>query len=219
MARVQYFSFSPFSENTYIIYDDSKECIIIDPGCYTEEERQTLSNFISNNDLTPVRLINTHCHLDHVFGNRYVAETYKLPLEIHEGELPVLESVAMVAQMYGIPNVQQSPDADPDKFIKEGDIITFGETKLSVLFTPGHSPASVSFYCKEDDFLIGGDVLFQGSIGRTDLPGGNYDTLLQSIISKFLPLPDQVVVYSGHGNPTTIGAERKSNPFILNYEL
>ena len=104
-----------------------------------------------------------------------------------------------------------------DKFIEEGDVIEFGNTKLSVLFTPGHSPASVSFYCKEDSFLIGGDVLFQGSIGRTDLPGGDFDTLLQSIINQFMPLPDHVVVYSGHGNPTTIGAERKSNPFINNY--
>jgi len=218
MAQVKFFTFSPFSENSYIIYDDSKECIIVDPGCYTDEERQRLSKFISDNDLTPVRLINTHCHIDHVFGNRYVAETYKLPLEIHEGEIPVLESVPMVAKMYGIPNVQLSPDPDPNKFIKEGDTISFGNTKLSVLFTPGHSPASVSFYCKEDSFLIAGDVLFQGSIGRTDLPGGNFDTLLQSIINKFLPLPDDVIVYSGHGNPTSIGVERNSNPFILSYE-
>ena len=217
MAQVHYFSFSPFAENSYIIYDETKECIIIDPGCYTVEERQTLSDFIRSNALTPVRLINTHCHLDHVFGNRYVAETYQLALEIHEGELPVLEAAPMVAQMYGIPNVQQSPDADPDKFIQEGDVIEFGNTKLAVLFTPGHSPASVSFYCEEDGFLIGGDVLFQGSIGRTDLPGGDYDTLLQSIINQFMPLPDHVVVYSGHGNPTTIGAERRSNPFITNY--
>jgi len=218
MAQVKFFTFSPFSENSYIIYDDSKECIIVDPGCYTDEERQRLSKFISDNDLTPVRLINTHCHIDHVFGNRYVAETYKLPLEIHEGEIPVLESVPMVAKMYGIPNVQLSPDPDPNKFIKEGDTISFGNTKLSVLFTPGHSPASVSFDCKEDSFLIAGDVLFQGSIGRTDLPGGNFDTLLQSIINKFLPLPDDVIVYSGHGNPTSIGVERNSNPFILSYE-
>jgi hydroxyacylglutathione hydrolase len=218
MAQVKFFTFSPFSENSYIIYDDSKECIIVDPGCYTEEERNTLSKFVINNDLTPTRLINTHCHIDHVFGNRYVAETYNLTLEIHEGEIPVLESVPMVAKMYGIPNVQQSPEPDADKFIEEGDIISFGNTKLSVLFTPGHSPASVSFYCKEDNFLIAGDVLFQGSIGRTDLPGGDFDTLLQNIINKFLPLPDHVIVYSGHGNPTTIGAERKNNPFIIDYQ-
>lgn len=217
MAQVHFFAFSPFSENTYIIYDETKECIIIDPGCYTKVERKTLSSFIQEHDLTPVRLINTHCHLDHVFGNRYVAETYKLALEIHEGELPVLESVPVVSQMYGIPNVQQSPDPDPDKFINEGDTIAFGNTALSVFFTPGHSPASVSFYCKEDNFIIGGDVLFQSSIGRTDLPGGNLNTLMKSIFDHFLTLPDETIVYSGHGNPTTIGAERKGNPFILEH--
>jgi len=217
MTEVHSFVFSPFSENTYIIYDDTKECIIIDPGCYSVTERKLLSNFITNNQLKPVRLINTHCHIDHVFGNRYVAETYHLPLEIHEGEIPVLESVAMVAQMYGIPNVQQSPDPDPKKFIKDGDIIKFGNTELEVLFTPGHSPASISFYCKKGAFVIGGDVLFQGSIGRTDLPGGDYDTLMQSIFNKFLTLPNETVVYSGHGHPTSIRSERKANGFILDY--
>jgi len=219
MTQVHYFTFSPFAENTYIIYDDTKECIIVDPGCYTPAERDELSQFISDNALTPVRLINTHCHLDHVFGNRYVADTYQLPLEIHEGELPVLNSFPMTVQMYGIPATQQSPDPDPNKFIKEGDTIRFGNTELEVRFTPGHSPASVSFYCANSNFIIGGDVLFQGSIGRTDLPGGDMDTLMQSIKREFLSLPDNVVVYSGHGNPTTIGQERKTNPFILQYQL
>ncbi len=217
MTDVHYFTFSPFAENSYILSDESKDCIIIDPGCYTDAERITLKNYISDKGLNPVRLINTHCHIDHVFGNRFISETYNLPLEIHEGEIPVLESLAMVAQMYGIPDVQQSPDPDPDKFIREGDVIEFGNSKLEVLFTPGHSPASVSFYNREDKFLIGGDVLFEGSIGRTDLPGGDYDTLMQSIRDKFMPLPDEVTVYSGHGNPTTIGRERRSNQFILSY--
>lgn len=219
MTQVHYFTFSPFAENTYIIYDDTKECIIIDPGCYTPAERDELSQFISDNALTPVRLINTHCHLDHVFGNRYVADTYQLPLEIHKGELPVLNSFSMTVQMYGIPATQQSPDPDPNKFIKEGDTISFGNTELEVRFTPGHSPASVSFYCAKSNFIIGGDVLFQGSIGRTDLPGGDMDTLMQSIKREFLSLDDNVVVYSGHGNPTTVGQERKTNPFILQYQL
>lgn len=217
MTKVHYFVFSPFSENTYVLYDETKDCVVIDPGCYTVAERKELSDFITNNNLNVVRLINTHCHIDHVFGNRYVAETYKMPLEIHEGEIPVLNSLAMTAQMYGIPNVQQSPDPDPSKFIKEGAVIKFGNSSLKVLFTPGHSPASVSFYCEKAAFVIGGDVLFQGSIGRTDLPGGNYDTLMQSIFDNFLTLPDNTVVYSGHGNPTTVGAERKSNPFVLEY--
>jgi len=215
MTAVKSFIFSPFSENTYILFDATKECIIIDPGCYTQEERNTLSNFIEKKGLKPVRLLNTHCHLDHVFGNRFVAEKYGLPLEIHRGEIPVLESVPVVAQMYGIPNVQNSPD--PSKFLEEGDTVTFGQTSLKVLFAPGHSPASICFYNESDGFIIGGDVLFQGSIGRTDLPGGSYETLMESIRTQFLPLPDETIVYSGHGNPTTIGAENQHNPFIKDY--
>lgn len=217
MTHVHTFAFNPFSENTYVVYDDSQECIIIDPGCYTDSEREQLSNFISQHQLTPVRLINTHCHIDHVFGNRYVAEKYGLDLEIHEGELPVLAAVATVAQMYGIPNVQQSPDPNPAHYLQEGMTIDFGNSTLKILLTPGHSPASVSFYCAASNFVLGGDVLFQGSIGRTDLPGGDYNTLMQSIEREFMALPDATVVYSGHGAPTTVGAERQSNPFILEY--
>lgn len=217
MTRVHTFVFNPFSENTYLVYDESKECLIIDPGCYTAAERQQLSDFIAQHNLKPVRLINTHCHIDHVLGNRYVAEAYGLDLEIHEGELPVLESVAMVAQMYNIPNVQQSPDPNPDRYLKEGKRITFGNSELSILLTPGHSPASVSFYCAAANFVLGGDVLFQNSIGRTDLPGGDYQTLMQSIEREFMSLPNETTVYSGHGPATTIGAERRRNPFILEY--
>lgn len=218
MTQVHTFTFNPFSENTYLVYDDSLECLIIDPGCYTPEERQQLSDFIDKNNLKPVRLLNTHCHIDHVFGNRYVAEQYGLELEIHEGELPVLESVAAVAQMYGIPNVQQSPDPNPDHYLQEGTTISFGNSELKILLTPGHSPASVSFYCEQSNFVLGGDVLFQGSIGRTDLPGGNYQTLMQSIDRELMSLPDETIVYSGHGPATTVGAERQSNPFILEYQ-
>ncbi len=215
MTEVKYFTFSPFSENTYIIYDETKECIIIDPGCYTADERKTLSDFIQNNDLKPVRLINTHCHLDHVFGNRYVSDTYQLPTEIHEGEKSVLASFARVCQQYGIPNVQTPPE--PKVFLTEKNTIAFGNTKLSILFTPGHSPASISFYCAKSNFIIAGDVLFKGSIGRTDLPGGNYTTLMESIKNQLLNLPDSTLVYSGHGPVTAIGLERKTNPFILEY--
>ena len=215
MIEVKYFTFSPFAENTYVLHDETKECIIIDPGCYTDAERQELSNFIDSKGLKPVRLLNTHCHLDHVFGNRYVADTYNLDLEIHRGEIPVLESVPTVSRMYGIPNVQQSPD--PKVFLEEGDVVTFGNSSLEVFFTPGHSPASISFYSKENNFIIGGDVLFQGSIGRTDLPGGNYQTLMETIKNKFLSLPDKTLIYSGHGPVTAAGPERKSNPFVLEY--
>ena len=212
MSHVVVFTFNDFSENTYLIHDETKECIIIDPGNNNASEDKTLSDYISANKLTPVRLLNTHCHLDHVFGNKYVADTYELDLEIHEGEIPVLESTPQVCMMYGIPYPNPSPPAS--KFLKPGEQISFGDTTLSIHFTPGHSPASVSFYNKMEGYIIGGDVLFQGSIGRTDLPGGNFDTLIQSIKDTFLVLPDDTRVYSGHGPMTTVGHERTHNPFL-----
>lgn len=212
MSLVAKFTFNPFQENTYVVYDDSGECVIFDPGCYTEEEKQLLSGFISSNNLKPVRLINTHCHLDHVFGNKYVAEKYNLGLEIHEGELPVLEAVPQICTLYGLPQPEPSPS--PTNFLKEGTSLTFGETKLDILFTPGHSPASISFFCEASNFVIAGDVLFRESIGRTDLPGGDFKTLINSIKTQFYPLGDEVRVYSGHGGETTIGYEKKNNPFL-----
>ena len=212
MTRVAKFTFNPFQENTYILHDETKECIIIDPGCYTDVERIQLKTYIEENKLTPVRLINTHCHIDHVFGNHFIADTYNLPLEIHKGEVPVLESVPQVCKMYGIPLPQPSPSAE--RFIEEGDLIKFGSSQLKTLFTPGHSPASISFYCETRQFVIAGDVLFYGSIGRTDLPGGNFNTLIASIKNQFFPLGDDVVVYPGHGEKTTIGFEKKHNPFL-----
>ena len=212
MSLVAKFTFNPFQENTYLLYDDTKECIIIDPGCFTQNEKDQLANFIEEKKLKPVRLINTHCHLDHIFGNRFVAEKYNLELEIHKGEVPVLEAAPMVSANYGIPFPEPSPPAT--KFLEEGDIVKFGETELEVLFTPGHSPASISFFCKKDKYVIAGDVLFQGSIGRTDLPGGDFPTLISMIKEKLLPLGDDVKVYAGHMGTTTIGAEKKSNPFL-----
>ncbi len=212
MALVAKFTFNPFQENTYIVYDETKECIIFDPGMYTEAEKKHFTDFIESAGLKPVRLINTHCHLDHVFGNKFVADTYQLGLEIHKGEVPVLESFTQTCAMYGVPNVEASPA--PSHFIEEGDSITFGNTSLSVLFTPGHSPASISFFCAADQFLIAGDVLFRESIGRTDLPGGDMKTLLDSIREKCFPLGDDVRVYSGHGEDTTIGYEKQNNPFL-----
>lgn len=212
MAEVLSFTYNPFSENTYVVYDDTKECVIFDPGCYTGAERNAFQAKIEKLGLKPVRLINTHCHIDHVFGNAFVNRTYGLELEIHRGEIPVLESVPMVGQMYGIPIPDPSPAAT--KFIKEEDVISFGNTILRAIFTPGHSPASLSFFCEKDRFLIAGDVLFEGSIGRTDLPGGDHATLINVIKEKLFPLGDDVVVYPGHGGATTIQAERLTNPFL-----
>ncbi len=211
MAHVLTLTYNSFQENTYLIFDDTFECIIIDPGCNNEEERWDLKGKIDELGLKPVRLINTHCHIDHVFGNKFIADTYGLPLEIHRGEIPVLEAVPMICKMYGVP---YSPSPDPEKFIEEGDVIAFGKTRLKTLFTPGHSPASLSFYCEEDDFVIAGDVLFQMSIGRTDLPGGDLGTLINSIRTKLFPLGDAVKVYPGHGPATTVGYEKAHNPFL-----
>lgn len=212
MAVVQSLTFNPFQENTFIVADETGECVIFDPGCYDDNERKLLSDFIEKNKLTPVRLINTHCHLDHIFGNKFVAEKYNLPLEIHRGELPVLESVPIVCQNYGLPLPEKSPD--PSSFLEEGDVVEFGNTKLEVVLTPGHSPASISFICRKAKFVIAGDVLFYGSIGRTDLPGGDFKTLMASIHDKLMPLDDDFKVYCGHGPSTTIGHERTTNPFV-----
>lgn len=212
---VRSFTFSPFAENTYVLYDASRECVIIDPGCYDLAEKQELSRFISAHHLTPVRLINTHCHIDHVFGVPYVTREYHLPLEIHRGEEVVLRFAQQAGLMYGTP-VETMPE--PGGFLDESDLVTFGNTALEVLFTPGHSPASICFYDRAGKQLISGDVLFRESIGRTDLPGGDYDTLMRSIFDKLLTLDDDVVVYPGHMESTTIGYERRHNPFILEWQ-
>ncbi len=204
-------TFNPFEENTYIIGSDQGDCIIIDPGCSDQAERDELIRFIKNLQWNPIKLINTHCHIDHILGNAFVASTYQLGLEIHEGELPVLQAGTTVANMYGVP-YEVSPS--PSHFIEEGDDVFIDGGKLNVLFTPGHSPASICLYNAEDGWLIGGDVLFYESIGRTDLPGGNYETLINSIKTQLFTLPDNTIVYPGHGVQTTIGYEKMFNPFL-----
>ncbi len=211
MISIQSFVFGPFQENTYILYDETKECVIIDPGCYDNRERSILSDFIVSNNLKPVKLLNTHCHLDHVFGNGFIAEKYKLELEINKNDQVVLDSYLTMAKMYNL-NAEASPK--PSHYIDEGDIIKFGNSKLEIVFTPGHSPGSITFYNQEEKFMIAGDVLFHGSIGRSDLPGGNHETLIKSIKNKLLPMGDAFKVYSGHGIATSIGFERVNNPFL-----
>lgn len=212
MAQIAVFEFSPFAENTYVVYDESGECIVIDPGCYTPEERARLRAFIVEQQLQVVRLINTHCHLDHVFGNNFVSKTWGVLPELHRGELPVLERFEAICQMYGIPDAEPSPE--PAHFLMPGELLTFGQTSLHILYTPGHSPASLSFYCPADGFVLAGDVLFLESIGRTDLPGGNFDTLIQSIRTQLFTLPGETIVYPGHGPATTIRHEMEYNPFL-----
>ena len=187
MLQIQKFTFNPFQENTYILYDSTKECIIIDPGMYTSSEESELVSFIEKNDLKPVRLINTHCHLDHIFGNDFIKNSYNLKLEIHKGELPVLQAAPIASQMYGIPF---SGSPEPETFLDEDDTVVFGDQRLKIIFTPGHSPASISFYHEESMNLICGDVLFFESIGRTDLPGGSFKVLEASIKEKIFIYTD-----------------------------
>ncbi|MDP2175797.1 MAG: MBL fold metallo-hydrolase [Bacteroidota bacterium] len=211
MLKIQSFTFNPFQENTYILYNDQKECVIIDPGMYTASEQIQLDAFIKENQLKPIQLINTHCHIDHIFGNNYCVNKYQLELFIHKNEIPVLESGLQTAKMYGL-NYDESPMAT--QFIDESNVIKIGNETLSIIFTPGHSPGSLSFYSQSNQFVIVGDALFFQSIGRTDLPGGDYDTLIESIQNQLMVLPNETKVYSGHGSETTIGHEKLYNPFL-----
>lgn len=212
MITVKSFEFSPIQENTYILYNEFNNAIIIDPGCYFDDEKETLAGFIDKMKLTPKMLLNTHCHLDHVFGNKFVADKYGLTLRIHEGEKKVLEFAPASGLMYNLPFDNYTGEID---LIREGETISLDNDSFKVLLTPGHSPASLSFYNEKDGFVISGDVLFKQSIGRTDLPGGDYDTLIDSIRTHLLVLPENTKVYSGHGPVTSIGAEKRNNPFLV----
>lgn len=212
MFTLKQFTFSPVQENTYVLSNDALECCIIDPGCYSYNERKQLKDYIQDHGLAPKYLLNTHCHLDHIFGNRFIQQTYGLRLHLHAKEEQVLAMGPTFGESWGLPFENYDGEF---VFLTEKDVIELGPDKLSILETPGHSPGSISFYCKEQGFIISGDVLFDGSIGRTDLPGGDFDTLIRSIESKLWPLPDEVIVYSGHGPSTTIGKEKRTNPFLV----
>lgn len=212
--KIEKLTFNNFMENTFIVYDQTKECIIIDPGCYSEEEKDKLLSFIKSNKLKPTLLINTHCHIDHIFGNNFVNKIWDIELAINKLDLEILNSAHLVAQSYGFNNYEPSPL--PSRYIKEGDFITFGQSKLKIIFTPGHAPGHISLYSQKDNFIISGDVLFMNSIGRTDLPGGDYEILIKTIKTKLLTLPEKTKVYCGHGPDTTIDNEKKNNPFLKN---
>jgi glyoxylase-like metal-dependent hydrolase (beta-lactamase superfamily II) len=214
MLSIKAFTFNPVQENTYILYNENRQCCIIDPGCYFDQERASLKEFIENSGLSPVLLLNTHCHLDHVFGNKFVHESWNLTLHIHEKEKIVLDTAPIAGKTWQLPF---DNDDGPLIMIKEGETIMIGADELEIRFTPGHSPGSVCFYHVAGGFVIGGDVLFNGSIGRTDLPGGDYATLINSIQTQLFTLPDDTRVYSGHGPMTTIGFEKMNNPFVKLY--
>lgn len=210
MLQIKHFEFNPFQENTYVLYDETRACVIIDPGCSNKQEEDHLKKFIADNNLSVTQLVNTHCHIDHVLGNAFVKRTFGVKLFIHKIEEPLLRAVKTYAPNYGFFGYQ---DTEPDGFISEDDVLQVGNETLKILFVPGHSPGHVAFYHEQSQSLIGGDVLFYNSIGRTDLPGGDYDTLINSIHQKIFTLPDEVTVYCGHGPVTKIGYEKRTNPF------
>src|SRR5579863_8385918 len=181
MLTIKSFTFNPVQENTYVLYENKDACCVIDPGCYFGNERRTLQEFFEQENLLPNILLNTHCHLDHVFGNKFICDEYGLTLHIHEKELPVLENAAEAGLRWNMPFENYRGDLI---FLKEGDTVNVGKVVLKVIFTPGHSPGSICFYCETQHFIIGGDVLFRTSIGRTDLPGGDHEALLNSIRRK-----------------------------------
>lgn len=211
MIQVKKFVFNSFQVNTYLLYDETRECIIIDAACADTEEEDELLNFIEYHQLRPVRLLSTHSHIDHILGNAFAEEKFDLKLEAHADSMRYLKDATAYASSFGL---RLSKTVIPKLFLEDGQQIHFGNSSLKVLFTPGHASGSVCFFCEEVPFVISGDVLFYQSIGRTDLPGGNYDELKNSIWGKLFVLPDHTLVYPGHGPETSIGSEKVDNPFV-----
>jgi hydroxyacylglutathione hydrolase len=211
MITVRKFVFNDFQVNTFLVSDETKECLIIDPGCYSVYEKNELRDYCEKNDLIPVKLINTHGHIDHILGNIFIKESYNIPAAAHKSDQNYIKGFSEQGQMFGY-NVDDPGEID--EFLEDGDIVKFGASELKVLNVPGHSMGSIALYSAEQRFLIAGDILFNGSIGRTDLPGGDYDTIINSIKTKILTLPRDVTVYPGHGPSTTIGYEIDTNPFL-----
>jgi glyoxylase-like metal-dependent hydrolase (beta-lactamase superfamily II) len=203
--------FSPIEVNTYILADDSGNCAIIDCGCYDKNEFNRLVNLLESKKLKPVILLNTHCHLDHIFGNGFIAEKYKLKPFENILEEPNRKNSVNHALLFGL--TMKTPP-EPEGFISDGEKIVFGNNTLLSLYVPGHTAGSIAFYSEQDGCVFTGDALFAGSIGRTDLPGGNFDTLIKSIKSQLITLPGQTIVYSGHGPETTIEREINTNPYL-----
>jgi len=212
MIKVKKLVFNSFQVNTIILYDETKECVIIDAACYEEHEKDELKNFISENGLKPVKAINTHCHIDHILGNNFVVEEYKIGLEIHEKGLSFHKNAKDHGSVFGF---DIEPLIEPATFLKEGDIVKFGNSELEILYTPGHADGSICLYSSKDNFVIVGDVLFNQSIGRTDLPTGNMNLLLKNIREKLFTLPKDTKVYCGHGPDTSIGFEKEANPYLV----
>jgi len=211
MIDIKIFEFNPIQVNGFVVFDETKECVLIDPACFEEYEKEELSSFIDKNGLIPKMLLNTHAHFDHIMGNKFCREKYNIKIGMHEDDLFLYKSSSESAKMFGM-SVDDQPE--PNFLIKDREIIKFGNSELMAILCPGHSPGSLVYSSTKDEILITGDVLFQGSIGRTDLPGGNYETLINSIKNNLMEFPDNTRVFPGHGPETNIGFERRSNPFI-----
>ncbi|MFP4469297.1 MAG: MBL fold metallo-hydrolase [Bacteroidales bacterium] len=211
MVKVERLVFNAFQENTWLIYDDSGECVIIDPGCHGREEEAELDRFISENDLKPVAQVLTHCHIDHILGISYVHQKYDLDPLMHESSLATLRSAPEHAMLFGVDDVEV---VIPEVFLREGDQVKFGNSALEVIYTPGHVDGHICLINHQNRMVIAGDVLFRDSIGRTDLPTGDYDILISHIRNKLFVLDDDYTVYPGHGPETTIGYEKRNNPFV-----
>jgi hydroxyacylglutathione hydrolase len=211
MLYIKSFTFNPFQENTYLAYDDRGSAVLIDPGCHTESERKELEDFVISKELKVLHLLNTHCHIDHVLGNAWAKNRFGIPLWIHEKEIPVLKSVEVYAPNYGFQGYEST---EAEYFLTEGQEFEVGEELLKVLFVQGHAPGHVAFYHEKSRQCIAGDTLFRGSIGRTDLPGGNHALLLEKIKTQLFSLPAETVIYSGHGPETKVGFEKIYNPFV-----
>ncbi|MEM0997781.1 MAG: MBL fold metallo-hydrolase [Bacteroidota bacterium] len=211
MIEVQTFTFFPeaFAENTYVVSDKTGHCVVIDPGCYTQAERKRLIDHLENRGLHLEKVLNTHCHLDHIFGNRLLVERFEVPLIACEKDVYNIQQAEIAAQLW---NLSLDPSPMPDEFVDEGDTVTFGNTTFQVLFTPGHSAGHVSFYLPEDNCLFSGDVIFQNSFGRVDLPGGSMNTLRTTIQERIFTLPEDTRIYAGHMGFTTVGQEKATNP-------
>jgi hydroxyacylglutathione hydrolase len=209
--RIAQFTFNAFSENTYVISDETGASIIIDPGMTDPTEDAILFEYVADEKLSPQLILNTHCHLDHILGNSAAANQYGISMQCHAGEIPVIERASATSLMFGIP---YRLSVMPAKTLTEGDRITIGEIEFDTLFVPGHAPGHLAFVCHAERVVFSGDVLFKGSVGRVDLPGCNAADLVHSIQNKMYLLPDDYVVYSGHGPHTTIGEEKTGNFFV-----
>ena len=214
MINIKQFYFNDLRECTYVLYDETGECVVVDPGCHTTSEQERLAKFIEQNNLKPVKIINTHGHFDHIMGAAFVAEKWNIPMYLHPLDKGQLERAQQYCQMFGY-NIATPPTDTID--LNEGEPVKFGNSELQVIHTPGHTRGGVCFYSIPNKFIITGDSLFAGSIGRTDLPGGDYDALMESLLGKVCKLDGEMTVYPGHGPETTISQELNTNPF-LRYE-